>query len=224
MVIQTMNKTIQAAIFDLDGVLVDSEWVAFQAWRDYVEARGGRLDETLYPTMVGISAEETALVVMQHSGLTFDVAESVDWIWTQMGLRLRRKIEPLPGAVDLVRGLKARQLPLAIASNGLTDYIANALTGLGLLEYFPVRASIDQVAEGKPAPDVYLRAAERLGIAPENCLAFEDSRVGVQAADSAGMRVIAIPGRHDHKHGFQRAWRMYDSLVSVNDELDEILG
>lgn len=224
MAIQTMSKTIQAAIFDLDGVLLNSEWVAFKAWQDYVEARGGRLSESIFPSIIGISSEETALRVMQSAGLTFDVTESVDWIWNQMGIRLKQAMEPMPGALALVRGLAQRQLPLAIASNAITGYIEDALTGLGLIDYFPVRASIDQVPEGKPAPDVYLRAAERLGIDPENCLAFEDSRVGVQAAASAGMRVIAVPGPHDHKNGFHKAWRMYDSLVSVNAELDLILA
>lgn len=217
------TRTIQAVVFDLDGVLMDSEWLAFHAWREVVEARGGRLEADAFPGMLGISAEATAEYVMRRTGVTFDVTESVAYTWQWMLDRLKTDVEPLPGAVELVRGLAQERFPLAIASNGLSGYIENAMTGLKLTPFFPVRVGVDQVAQGKPAPDVYLEAARRLGVEPARCLAIEDSRVGVQAAASAGMRVIAVPDRRDPGKSYPGAWRIYPSLVEVRQDLAQII-
>lgn len=210
-------------IFDLDGVLMNSEWLAFKIWRELAEQYGGSLPDSDYPGMVGISAEETAAYVMAKAGVRFDVGQSCAWVWERIIERLETEIEPLPGSTELVRGLAERGYPLAIASNSLARYIDTALTGLHLSEYFPVRVSIDQVPQGKPAPDVYLGAAERLGVRPEACLAIEDSRVGVQAASSAGMRVIAVPGAHDHNNGFHHAWRIFPSLTDLLHHIENVL-
>lgn len=214
---------IQAVVFDLDGVLMNSEWLAFKVWRELAARYGGALAETDYPGMIGISAEETAAYVMAKTGVAFDVAESCAWVWARILERLIHEIEPLPGSTELVRSLADRGVPLAIASNSLSHYIDTALAGLHLDTYFPIRVGIDQVPEGKPAPDVYLGAARRLGIPPENCLAVEDSRVGVQAAADAGMRVIAVPGPHDHQRGFHRAWRIFSTLTELRDDLETVL-
>ncbi len=219
----TQHRAVQAVVFDLDGVLMDSEWLGFQGWCEWTAAHGGNLPEASFPGMIGLTAEETALYVMRHSGLTFDVDESCAWVWQWLYDRVRENSAPMPGAVDLVNELRERGYPLAIASNSIESYIDGALEGLGLSAYFPVRVSIDQVAQGKPAPDVYLRAADLLGVPPARCLAVEDSRVGLRAAASAGMRVIAVPGAHDHADGFYGAWRVYRSLEKVNEGLENIL-
>jgi HAD superfamily hydrolase (TIGR01509 family) len=218
----TQKDIIAAAIFDLDGLLLDSEWIAFQCWREIAEEHGGRLDDSAFSGTVGLSQEATAAYVMRHAGVTFDVADSSRQVWQRVMERLKTETNALPGAVELVRTLAGRKIPLAIASNALTVYIENALDGLGLKQYFPVTVSIDQVAQGKPAPDVYCTAAQRLGVDPARCLAFEDSRVGVQAAAAAGMRVIAVPDqRSSHSgDGYQAAWRVYPSLEEALEDLD----
>ncbi len=218
------NPTIQAVIFDLDGVLMDSEWLAFKVWRELAGQYGGTLEEAVFSEMAGTTAEQTAAIVMRTTGITYDIPQSVNWAWQQVNLRLTSDIDPLPGASELVRDLSARGLPLAIASNSPTMFVDDALTGLKLLAYFPLRVGIDQVLQGKPAPDLYLRAAHLMGTRPENCLAIEDSRVGVEAAAAAGMRVLAVPGERDHHNGFHGAWRLYPSLIKVRKELDEILA
>jgi HAD superfamily hydrolase (TIGR01509 family) len=221
--VQSRQKEIQAVIFDLDGVLMDSERLAFYAWNHWVSRYGAELKEADFPGMTGLMAEDTAIYVMEHTGTTFDIGESTAWTWQWVLDRLREGCEPLPGAVDLLSGLTARGYPLAIASNAITRYIDDSLAGLGLLNFFPVRVSVDDVAQGKPAPDVYLAAAGRLGLESKRCLAIEDSRVGLQAASAAGMRVIVVPGEHDHHNGFHDAWRVYPSLEQVSAELDRIL-
>jgi HAD superfamily hydrolase (TIGR01509 family) len=174
--------------------------------------------------MIGLTAEATAEYVMGQAGITFDAAESCAWIWNRTIERLKTEMDPLPGAADLVRSLAERGVPLAIASNSPGYYIDASLKGLGLEAYFPVRSAVDQVANGKPAPDIYLRAVDLLGIAPQRCLAVEDSRVGVQAAIAAGIRVIAVPAPHDRSAVFLGAWKIYNSLVQVCEEVGELLA
>lgn len=219
------NHSIQAVIFDLDGVLMDSEWIGFQSWQELVETHGGSLEERYISEMVGMSAEETAVYVMDKTGLVFDVDQSAAWVWQRMIERLKLEITPLPGAVALIHWLAARGVAMAVASNSYTGYIENALAGLKLSSFLPVRVGIDQVAQGKPAPDVYLAAAQRLGVDPACCVAIEDSPVGMQAASAAGMRVIAVPDARMERenHGFRDAWMVRPSLVEVFDHLQQIL-
>ena len=218
------NGKIQAVIFDLDGVLMDSEWLAFLAWREVAEAHGARLEDAAFPGIIGRSDISSAEYVMEQTGLSLDIEKYVDWTWKRLLEMLAERIEPLPGAQRLVTSLAGRGLPLAIASNAYTGYIDNALQGLNLGAHFPVRVGADQVTNPKPAPDVYLLAAERLGIDPAHCAAIEDSRVGMQAAASAGMRVVAVPDKRSRSHPFPNAWRVYESLVDVEDELDSVLS
>lgn len=215
---------IQAAVFDLDGVLMDSERIAFAVWQEWAAQRGSALPEAAFGELVGTTIEETARLVMLYTGLVFDVAESSAWVWQAVTERLTQQIEALPGAGALVRRLAEAGLPLAIASNSVLWYIDNALNGLGLAEFFAVRVGIDQVEQGKPAPDVYLQAAQRLGVDTRACVAFEDSRVGLQAALAAGMRAVAIPNPYDSIDGFEAAWRVYPDLLAVSADLAAVLG
>ena len=139
------NSTIQAVIFDLDGVLLDSEWMAFQSWVELARLHGGELTESAFPEMAGTAAEHTAEIVMRLTGVRYDIRESVDWTWRRVQEQIRVAVDPLPGAVELVRYLAERGLPLAIASNSPTSYIDDALIGLKLGDYFPVRVGVDQV-------------------------------------------------------------------------------
>jgi HAD superfamily hydrolase (TIGR01509 family) len=217
------SSLIQAVIFDLDGVLMDSEWIAFLVWQDLVASKGGRLEEADFPGMIGLTAEETAVYVMHHTGVSLDIAESVAWTWEEVSRRINQDIDPLPGARELVHTLAERGYPLAIASNSPYRYIESAISVMGLLPYFNTRVGIDMVAQGKPAPDVYLEAARQLGIAPHHCMAIEDSRVGMQAALNAGMRVLAVPGKQDHLDGYHTAWGLYRNLCEVHDNLEQAL-
>jgi HAD superfamily hydrolase (TIGR01509 family) len=215
--------SVKAVIFDLDGVLMNSEWLAYLVWREYAEQKGGRLEESAHPGMIGLTAEATGEYVMRQTGLTFDIAESCAWIWKRTIERLRTEIDPLPGAADLVRAFAERGVSLAIASNSPSYYIDASLKGLGLDAYFPVRSAVDQVLNGKPEPDIYQRAVDLLGLTPQQCLAVEDSQVGVQAALAAGVRVIAVPAPHDRSEIFESAWKKYDSLVQTCEEIEELL-
>lgn len=213
---------IQGVIFDLDGVLVDSERIAYNIWCDLVGQYGKTLDEAGYASAIGTSQEETAMHIMRLTGLNFDVDEICAWAWQELGNRISAGIEPLPGVLPLIQGLAEAGYPLAIASNGISGYVTDTLRGAGLIDFFPIRVCIDEVETGKPAPDVYLGAAEKLGVDPRRCLGFEDSRVGVQAAHSAGLKVIVVPGPSERGEKFPGAWKMYPSLVEVVREIEPI--
>lgn len=219
------ERAVEAVIFDLDGVLIDSEWIGFQAWQAVVRSYGGVLEDSAYAGIVGLTQERSAEYAMEHSGIHFDLEESCALSWEWIIAKLKTDIRPLPGASELVQALAGRGCPLAIASNGITRYIESALEGLGLTAFFPIRVGVDQVAQGKPEPDVYLSAAHRLGVNPRRCLAVEDSRVGVRAANAAGLRAIAVPGPHDREQAnYAEAWRIFPSLLEVNNALDELLS
>jgi HAD superfamily hydrolase (TIGR01509 family) len=222
--IDIRSTTIQAVLFDLDGVLLDSEWMAFQAWVELAGRHGGTLTEAAFPEMAGTAAELTAEIVMRHTGVSYDIQESVNWTWRKVNEQFKGSVDAIPGAVELVQMLASLGFPLAIASNSPTSYINDALSGLKLSTYFPLRVGADQVVSGKPAPDVYLRAAGQIGVSPARCLVIEDSRIGVQAGAAAGMRVLAVPSKRDIKDGFDIAWKVYPSLGQILNELSEILA
>ncbi len=132
------NTSIQAAIFDLDGVLLDSEWMTFLTWRELARRYGGTLDDATFPEVAGTTAEQTAEIVMRRTGIAYDITESVAWAWQHVIERIRAEAEPLPVQPNLSK-TGATRLLLAIASNSPTSYVDDALTGLKMTSYFPLR-------------------------------------------------------------------------------------
>lgn len=203
---------------------MNSEWISYLVWADIAIEKGGVLTPSYYPGMVGLTAEETCGYVMQAAGITLNLVETVDRVWKIVTERIGTGIDPQPGASDLLCELNRREIPMAIASNSPSDYINQALHGLKFSPFFQETVGVDQVKNGKPAPDVYLQAAERLGVDPIHCLAIEDSLVGSQSALSAGMRVLAVPAPEDDRGKFSACFGIYDSLVQVKNELDFVLS
>jgi HAD superfamily hydrolase (TIGR01509 family) len=183
---------IEAVVFDMDGVLIESEevWDAVRAV--YVRERGGRYDAEIQRAMMGMSSPEWSRYLHETAG----VPQSPEEINAEVVRRLletyRTHLPLMPGAVDAVRRL-AERYPLAVASSSNRPIIDAVLEIAGLAQYFDATVSSEEVPRGKPAPDVYLEAARRLGIAPERCAAVEDSHGGIRAAKAAGMFTIAFP-------------------------------
>jgi HAD superfamily hydrolase (TIGR01509 family) len=183
---------IQAVVFDLDGLLIDSE----QVWDDVREAlaheRGGRWHPGAQRAMMGMSSPEWSRYMHESIGL----AESPDEINRIVVERMMERYAAGPpwidGAQDAVRRIAA-VYPLGLASSSNRELIDLVLEQGGLESLFRATVSSEEVARGKPAPDVYLEAARRLGVAPTACAAVEDSHNGIRAAKAAGMRCIAIP-------------------------------
>jgi HAD superfamily hydrolase (TIGR01509 family) len=186
---------IDAVVFDLDGVLIDSE----QVWDDVRETlareRGGRWSEAAQRDMMGMSSPEWSRYMHDEVGL----AESPEAINREVVARMLRRYAAgppwLPGAVEAVRRVAARW-PLGLASSSNRELI-DAVLGAGrLTPLFQATVSSEEVPRGKPAPDVYLETARRLGVPPGRCAAVEDSHNGIRSAKAAGMRVIAVPNPH----------------------------
>ena len=183
---------IQAVVFDLDGVLLQSEEVWDDVRERYVRERGGRYDEEVQRAMMGMSAPEWSRFLHEEAGVP-DAPETINRdVVERMLEAYRRELPLLPGAKEVVRRAAAA-FPLALASSSNRAIFEASLELAGLTACFRATVSSEEVARGKPAPDVYLEAARRLGVAPEACAAVEDSHSGIASAKAAGMRVIAIP-------------------------------
>ena len=183
---------IQAVVFDLDGVLLASEEVWDSVRERYVRERGGRYDEAVQRAMMGMSAPEWSRYLHEEAGVP-DEPEAINRdVVERMLDAYRRELPLLPGAVEAVRRI-ADAFPLALASSSNREVFEAVLELAGLTDCFRAMVSSEEVARGKPAPDVYLEAARRLGVASERCAAVEDSHAGIRSAKSAGMRVVAIP-------------------------------
>jgi HAD superfamily hydrolase (TIGR01509 family) len=185
---------IEAVVFDLDGVLVDSEHVWDEARRELAAERGGRWHEGASRDMMGMSSVEWSRYMRDEIGL----GEPPEEISAEVVRRLedfyRRELPLIEGSVEAVDRLAARW-PLALATSSNRELIDLVLELSGLAPRFRVTVSSEEVPRGKPAPDVYLEAARRLGVVSERCAAVEDSENGIRSAKAAGMRVLAIPNR-----------------------------
>jgi HAD superfamily hydrolase (TIGR01509 family) len=189
----TLRLPIDAIICDMDGLLVDSEGLSADAWRLALAERGVTLTDADIDDMFGLRIDEDAALLIARYGLTATIDELVADKSARMAAMVATHLAPMPGAHELVEWLVTENVPHALATSGLGDYAVACLTTTGLLSAFPLRVSGEQVPHGKPAPDIFLEAARRLGIAPERCLVLEDAPHGVAAANAAGMRVIAVP-------------------------------
>ena len=186
------ERLIEAVVFDLDGVLIASEEVWDAVRERYVRERGGRYDPDVQRAMMGMSAPEWSRFLHEDAGVP-DEPEAINRDVVELMLEAyRRELPLLPGAVDAVRRV-AEAFPLALASSSNRAIFEEVLELAGLTDWFRATVSSEEVERGKPAPDVYLEAARRLGVAPVSCAAVEDSHAGIRSASSAGMRVIAIP-------------------------------
>ena len=185
---------IEAVVFDLDGVLVDSEHVWDEVREQLARERGGRWHEGAQADMMGMSSLEWSAYMHDVIGLADPAKEISAEVVRRMERRYASELPLIEGAVDAVRRLHgAYRLGLASSSN--RPLIDTVLASAGLSSLFEATVSSEEVPRGKPAPDVFLEAATRLGVAPERVGAIEDSANGIRAARAAGMRTIAIPNR-----------------------------
>ncbi len=186
---------IDAVVFDLDGVIVDSEQVWDEVRERYTRESGGTYTATATRDMMGMSSHEWSRYMSDALGVPGTPEEINAAVVERMLERYGERPPLLPGAVDAVLGIAACW-PVAIASSSNPELIERVVDRAGLAEAIRVVVSSQEVAHGKPAPDVYLEAARRLGAEPARCVAVEDSENGIRSAKAAGMRVLAIPNPH----------------------------
>jgi HAD superfamily hydrolase (TIGR01509 family) len=183
---------IEAVVFDLDGVLIESEELWADVREQLAHERGGRYGSEEQRAMMGMSSPEWSRYMHEHVGLPESPDEIAAEVVELMADRYREELPLVDGSVKAVERLAARW-PLGLASSSNRPLIDLVLALSGLTRLFRATVSSEEVARGKPAPDVYLEACRRLGAEPTRATAIEDSHAGIGSAKAAGMRVIAIP-------------------------------
>ena len=185
---------IEGVVFDLDGVLLDSEHVWDEVREQLTKERGGRWHERAQREMMGMSSLEWSRYMHDEIGLPEPPEEISAEVVRRIEALYREQLPAMPGAREAVERM-AERWPLALASSSNRELIELALELLGVADRFRATVSSEEVARGKPAPDGYEEAARRLDVDPARAVAVEDSHNGIRAAKAAGMRVIAIPNR-----------------------------
>lgn len=182
---------VEAVIFDLDGVLVDTEPITFRVLRELLAPQ--TIGEQEYAALVGLSGDHTVRWLRERYSRS-ETHEELRRLTSDAIHRalVASTLEPLDGAPELVEAIAGGGRALAVASQSSPRWVELSLRAIGLAGRFPVVVTASEVAQGKPAPDVYLRAAERLGVVAARCLVLEDSVPGVQAARAAGMTVVQL--------------------------------
>jgi HAD superfamily hydrolase (TIGR01509 family) len=185
---------IEAVIFDLDGVVIQTEEIWDEVREAYATEQGARYDAEAQRAMMGMSSLEWSAYMNEELGMPVEPVEISAEVVRRMEARYRERLPLIEGAVEAVERLAARW-PLGLASSSNRPLIDAVLELSGLAACFAATVSSEEVERGKPAPDVYLECARRLGVAPTGCAAIEDSHAGIRSAKSAGMRVVAIPNQ-----------------------------
>ena len=210
---------IDAIVFDLDGVLIETEEVWDDVRERFVRERGGRYDDEAQRAMMGMSSLEWSRYIHDELGVADEPEEVSAEIVRRMAARYEERLPLLPGAVETVERL-ARHWPLAVASSSNRPLIDAVLSLAGIERCFRATVSSEEVARGKPHPDVYVEAARRLDIPPERCAAVEDSHSGIRSAKAAGMVVLALPNRSypPDADALAAADAVLDSLAELTPE------
>jgi HAD superfamily hydrolase (TIGR01509 family) len=211
---------IEAIVFDVDGVLIDSEPVWERVRRKFVADHGGRWAQDAQDRMMGMSTAEWSAYLSEDFGLRLAAPQVAELVIAAMAAEYRAHLPLLPGAVEAVRSLSARW-PLAVASSAPKSLIEAVLDASALRPAFAAAVSSEEVPRGKPAPDVYLEATKRLGVPPAASAAVEDSSNGLRSAAAAGLTVIAVP-RPEYppaEDAIKRARVVLGSLTSLTPEV-----
>jgi HAD superfamily hydrolase (TIGR01509 family) len=210
---------IDAVVFDLDGLLLDSEQLWNEVREELARERGGRWSERAQADMMGMSSPEWSRYMHDVVRLSESPDEIAEEVVRRMEARYRERLPLIPGARDAVERLAARW-PLGLASSSNRPLIDLALETGGLAPFFAATVSSEEVARGKPAPDVFLEAVRRLEVDPARAAAIEDSRNGIRSAHAAGLRVVAIPNAHfpPDADSLALADLMLDSLADLTPE------
>lgn len=210
-------EKVKAVIFDMDGVLVDSEPFHIQTEKQMFRKMGLDISDEEHAGYMGTATDVMWKQITAKRSLSLDIPE-ITALTIQEGLpyfNSLEKINPMPGLVDLLEKLKVKKIPMAVASSSDTETMRVILEKSGLRKYFHHTVSSSEVGKSKPEPDVFLHAAKLLGVAPENCVVFEDSKNGIKAAKAAGMFCIAYSGANSGKQDSSLA----DMQIDDYDEL-----
>ena len=218
----------KAVIFDMDGLMVDSEEQHSQTFEAILREYGAdpEKDQHGIVHIPGVKGLENWRIFKEKYQIDEDEQILLEKKKAKM-LDLHRKlgIEPLPGLIPLIKMLYKNGYKMAVGTSSVKDRALLVLEKLNIERYFPVVVTGEDVTHGKPAPDIYLQAAEKLGVKPTNCVVLEDATQGVLAATAAGMKCVAVPNQYTRKGDFSQADLVLESLTDLtNQTLEELLA
>lgn len=203
----------QAVVFDLDGLMLNTEDLYQKVGRILLGRRGKEFTAELLDAMMGRRPQQALTIMIQWH----ELAETVEQLAAESREIfvpvLDQGLAPMPGLLALLDALEQNQIPKAVASSSGREFVHDVLGRCQLLERFQFILTAEDVVEGKPHPEIYLTAAERFGIEPRQMLVLEDSQNGCNAAVAAGAVVVAVPGGHSLRHNFQGVDLIADSLA-----------
>lgn len=209
-------EEIKGIIFDMDGLMLNTERLSQIAWRMGGRDLGYDLPDVVCHAMIGLSSGDHKRIFDDYFGQGFPLETLSERSQVHYFRFLREKLTTQPGLLELLDRLESLGLPKAVATSTKREWAVKKLEQVGIRDRFDPLVTGDAVERGKPAPDIFLRAAELLGIEPVHCLVLEDSYNGVRAGAAAGMRVIMIPDILTPDEEIRRlCWRVHDSLEEV---------
>jgi len=215
---------IQGIILDLDGLMVDSEPLSYKAWQVLLGEYGYPFTEDQYRNLIGIEGNASVIYLRRTMELPLSDQEILDRhykIWKGI---MHQGARPMEGLKELIEEMKKRKLKMGVASNSRSRHVHSTLEIIGLDGEIRCVSTVDMVKHGKPAPDVYLRTANGLGISPEFCLALEDSPTGLQSALNAGIRCAVVPNKALIDANFEGAFAIFPTLRELAANLDWLLS
>lgn len=209
--------SLDALVFDLDGLIMDTESVVHNVWLSIFERHGCSFTEEEWSHAVGGEGDFRPLDALHERsrGPVVGVAPLLETIQTQIEVRLEG-IAPLPGVVSWMEDARKLGVRVGVASNSPREWVETRLNQVGVRDLIDTMSCRDESENAKPAPDIYLKACSRLDVSPHRSVAVEDSRTGVAAAKAAGLRCIAVPNGLTRHHDLSAADLIVDSLASVD--------
>lgn len=221
-----MQREVAAIIFDMDGLMLDTEPLYQAAWQATSAELGYVLDDPSYAALVGRPTDDCERELVRWFGPGFPLDRfRVRWPERWQAEVAANGVQQKPGLPEILAFAAAQRLPVAVATSSEADYAAFSLQHAALEGRFDVIVTRDQVARGKPAPDIYLEAARRLQVDPAACVALEDSEAGILAASGAGMRALLIPdGTPPSDAAVRTAFRVVASLHDARDLVAGLLA
>jgi beta-phosphoglucomutase len=200
-------------IFDMDGVLVDTGWAHRQAWHDLAEKEGLEISDEFFRRTFGM--QNAAILPMLRPGISTQEMERLsDWKEQHYRDLMKEHLELAPGAEALLKDLKRHGFRLAIGSSAPPENLNLFWDRLLLAQWFDARVTKEEITRSKPAPETFLKAAQKIGLAPACCAVVEDAVPGVQAAKAAGMPIVAITTTRQ-REDLAQADRIVDSLSEL---------
>ena len=211
---------LKALIIDFDGTMIDSESLWHKAYDMWLkEHHGHEFPLELFIRNAGSDGREVFAELERRIGHSVQWKEMQDWSCQQVH-RWADMLDPMPGVVEMIRTAKERGLKISTGTSSRAFRVIAQLERLELMQYFDALSTVDLVEHAKPHPDIFLKAAELLGVEPQECLVIEDSANGVLAATRAGMRCLIVPNDITRSMDFSGAYGVLPSLEAV--DLDEI--